>query len=177
MWVLFRPGELIKFQKIRFYILLILGGFWSFTLLAFFISYWNQYLTNMGGLFAVVVLVAYFIIFPFMGAKDARKKIKAHSKNVKPIPIPFSTFVAVILSIFFVYAIFPKDVLLFAGGIPGIFFAILVGTATVFGSYRIVGAFLEYIFSKIRRNHFTDKERDEALKKLATDIIERYEME
>lgn len=172
MWVLLKPKEFTIFQTCRFYVLLILGGFWTFTLFGFLVSHWSQYLTTAPNIIVSIGMVLFLAIFPLSGAKDARKKVKTHSGNTGPIPVPVSTFIAVILSILFVYAVFPKDVSFFAGGIAGIFFALLVGAANVFGSYRIVGGILENLYFKISRKKKGDKE--EALIKLAREILEGY---
>ncbi len=154
MKLIMEPAEVVRFQKVRFGVLLFLGIVWAAVASVLLLLHPREFLLRVTGFLALIFIILYFIIFPFWGAADARRIIRAHESSTANVQIDSSTLLAVVVTVFIVYAVFPREVALLSGGIAGYVLAFLLGAGNVFGSYkftdRIIKWFGNRIFSKSR---------------------------
>ncbi|MDG7001791.1 MAG: hypothetical protein JRN15_22065 [Nitrososphaerota archaeon] len=156
--------EVVILQRVRFIVLFILGCLWSIGVAAAFALEGKNFFLTPGGIFASAVLILYFVVFPFWGAFDARRIIRTHANNQIDIPVEFSTFLSVIITIFIVYAIFPREVMLFSGGIGGYFIAILLGVGNVFGGYKLTARFIRWLLRSLHGlRHLLSRRKSKAI--------------
>lgn len=145
MKLIMEPKEVIKFQKVRFGVLLFLGSVWTATAIFLVGSHPREFLLRFFGLLALIFIIFYFIVFPFWGALDARRAIRARWNSTADVTIGASTFLAVIITVFIVYAVFPREVSLFSGSFAGYFIAFMMGAGNVFGGYKFTDKFLKWL--------------------------------
>ena len=151
MKLILEAKEIVKLQKIRFYVLFILGCFWSVAVIALYAVDARNLLLIPASIFALAILILYFIVFPFWGAYDAKRIIRIHANSQVEIPIESSTFLSVIITILIVFAIFPREVILFSDGIGGYFIALLLGVGNVFGGYKLTARIIGWLIRSLHK--------------------------
>lgn len=151
MKLILEAKEIVKLQKIRFYVLFILGCFWSVVVIAIFAVDARNLLLIPASIFALAILILYFIVFPFWGAYDAKRIIRIHANSQVEIPIESSTFLSVIITILIVFAIFPREAVLFSDGIGGYFIALLLGAGNVFGGYKLTARIIRWLIRSLHK--------------------------
>ncbi len=152
MKLIMEPGEVVRFQKIRFGVLLFLGVIWTAVITMLVLSHPREFLSRFSGMVALILISVYFIVFPLWGAFDARRTIRLHQNSTSSVQIDASTFLAVIITVFIVYAVFPREVALVSGGITGYVLAFLLGTGNVFGGYKFTDRFIKWLGALVHRS-------------------------
>ena len=149
MKLIMEPAEVVRFQKARFGVLLFLGIVWSAVATILLLTHPREFLLRVAGFLALIFIILYFIVFPFWGAADARSIIRRHESSTADVQIDTSTLLAVVVTIFIVYAVFPREVALLSGGIAGYMLAFLLGAGNVFGGYKFTDRIIKWLGSRI----------------------------
>ncbi len=149
MKLIMEPAEVVGFQKVRFGVLLFLGIVWTAVATILLLTHPHEFLLRFTGFLALIFIILYFIIFPFWGAVDARRIIRMHESSTADVQIDSSTMLAVVVTVFIVYAVFPREVALLSGGIAGYVVAFLLGAGNVFGSYKFTDRIIKWLSNRV----------------------------